>query len=85
MPFGAATLGLRTSRLCAEATKRKDSAFRAGPDNLPIYFYVNAGAPFSPNFHIRLSHTATLLNYHLGLADALPDCHVGGTGAVFAA
>jgi transposase len=49
-----------------------------------IYFYVGAGAPFSPNFHIWFSHTPTLLDRHVGLADALADCHVRGTGAVFA-
>jgi len=42
-----------------------------------IYFYVNAGAPFSPDFHIGFSHTPTLLDCHIGLADALHDCHVG--------
>jgi hypothetical protein len=49
------------------------------------YFYVHAGAAFSPNFHIRFSHAPTLLDCQIGLADAPPDRHVGGAGAAFAA
>ena len=67
------------------ASCKKKARLSDGPDDSAIYFYVNAGAPFSPDFHIRFSHTPTLLDCHIGLADAPPDCHVGGTGAVFAA
>ena len=63
----------------------KKARHSGGPHDSAIDFYVNAGAPFSPDFHIRFSHTPTLLDCHIGLADALADCHVGSTGAVFAA
>jgi hypothetical protein len=57
----------------------------ASRDDSAIYFHVNAGAAFSPDFHIRFSHTPTLLDCHIGLADSLADRHVRCTGAVFAA
>jgi hypothetical protein len=63
----------------------KKARLSAGPDDSAIYFYVNAGAPFSPDLHIRFSHTPTLLDCYVGLTNAPPDCRVGGTGAVFAA
>lgn len=75
---------LPTERRRADAIL-KGPAFRTGPDDLAIYFDVNAGAPFSPDFHTGFAHPPTLLDCHIGLADAPPDCHVGGTGAVFAA
>ena len=59
------------------ASRKKGPPFRRA-DNSAIYFYVNAGAPFSPDLHVRFSHTPTLLDCHIGLADAPPDCHVGG-------
>jgi hypothetical protein len=58
---------------------------RAGPDHLPIYFDVNAGAPFSPDFHVGFSDTPTLLNRHIGFTDALAYGDVWCTGAVFPA
>ena len=76
-------------------------AFHLGPDRsmplkkgpvrggalktLPIDFYIHARTPFSPNFHIRFTHTPTLLDCHIRLAHTLPDSDVGGTGAVFTA
>jgi hypothetical protein len=56
---------------------------RAGPDHLPIYFDVNAGAPFSPDFHVRFSDTPTLFNRHIGFTDAPAYGDVRCTGAVF--
>jgi hypothetical protein len=56
-----------------------------GPNQSSVYFDINTRAPFPSNFHIRFSHTPTLLDCYIGFADALPDRDVGGTGAVFAA
>jgi len=53
--------------------------------NSPIYFNVNARAPLSANFHTWFSHSPTLLDCDIGLADAPADRHIGGTGAAFAA
>ena len=75
-------LGRREWKAWAKLEKARLSD---GPDDSAIYFYFNARTPFSPNFHIRFLHTPTLFDCHVGLADALPDRHVGGTGAVFAA
>src|SRR4051794_1793209 len=69
----------------ARAYIKTGPAFRTGPDCSAIYFHLNAGATFSPNFHIRFTHTPTLLDCHIRLAHTLPDCDVGGTGAVFTA
>ncbi len=78
-------IGTKPMEALSVGAIKKGPAFRTGPDHSAIYFHVNAWAPFSPDFHIRFSHTPTLLDCHIGLADAPPDCHVGGTGAVFAA
>ena len=52
---------------------------------LPIDFDVNAGTPFSPNFHIRFPNTPSFLHGYVGFTDGLADRHVRGPGAVFAA
>jgi hypothetical protein len=55
----------------------------AGPGDLPIYFDVNAGAPFSPDFHVRFSDTPTLFNSHIRFTDAPANGDVRCAGAVF--
>ena len=77
--------GTTWRRLSDNRRPVKKARLSGGPDDSAIYFYVNAGAPFPSDFHIRFSHTPTFLDCHIGLADALPDCHVGSTGAAFAA
>jgi hypothetical protein len=65
--------------------KKETPPFWAGPDDLPIYFDVNAGAPFSPDFHVRFSDTPTLFNRHIGFTDAPAYGDVRCTGAVLTA
>jgi len=73
-----------SSRAKHNNEKERPRLWDGGQDLLPIDFYVNAGAPLSPNFHIWLSHTPTLFDCHIGLANPFPNCHVGATCAAFA-
>ena len=67
------------------SAKEKAPLRGRGQEDLSIDFDVNAGTPFSPNFHIRFPDTPSFLDGYIRFADGLADRRVRRPSAVFAA
>ena len=67
------------------SAKEKAPLHGRGQDDLSIDFDVDAGTPFSPNFHIRFPDTPSFLDGYVRFTNGLADRHVRRPGAVFAA
>ena len=67
------------------SAKEKAPLRGRGQEDLSIDFDVNAGTPFSPNFHIRFPDTPSFLDGYVRFTDGLADRHVRRPGTVFAA
>jgi hypothetical protein len=58
--------------------------FRTGPEDLATDLDINAGAPLSPNFHVRFTDPASLLNDHIFVTDTPADRYISVPGALLA-
>jgi hypothetical protein len=75
----------RPTRSDVLGTQEKAPLRGGAKKTLPIDFDVNAGTPFSPNFHIRFPNAPSFLDGYIRFTDGLADRHVGRPSAVFAA
>jgi hypothetical protein len=63
---------------------KKAPPFGTGPEDLSADLNIDAGAPFSPNFHVRFPDTPALLDGYLRFTNGLADRHISVSRALLA-